>query len=120
LIRDALLLSPQTFEKSLIKTLCNGVITTLFKKGLTANLLRKGLIENSGINFKRLIPKPYRRDQPAQRLRYNSCGQWNELERNKLKGHVICLWFSAFSAFFAFVSPRLNFCTLGSLEFWIM
>jgi hypothetical protein len=51
----------------------NGVITTLFKKGLTANLLRKGLIENGGINFKRLIPKPYRRDQPAQRLRCNGC-----------------------------------------------
>ncbi|MGI5992421.1 MAG: hypothetical protein ACOX79_08160 [Methanosarcina sp.] len=34
------------------------MITTLFKKGLTANLLRKGLIENGGVNFKRLIPNP--------------------------------------------------------------
>ncbi|WP_292373321.1 hypothetical protein [Methanosarcina sp. UBA411] len=39
----------------------NSVITTLFKKGLT---------ENGGFDFKRLIPNPIQRDQPAQRLRY--------------------------------------------------
>ncbi|MDD2614207.1 MAG: hypothetical protein PHH67_04890 [Methanosarcina sp.] len=35
------------------------MITSLFKKGLT---------ENGGINIKRLIPKPYRRDhKPFQK-----------------------------------------------------
>jgi hypothetical protein len=34
-----------------------------FKKSLikNANLLKKGLTENGGINFKSLIPNPYRR-----------------------------------------------------------
>jgi len=44
------------------------VITTLFEKGLTENpWQRLGLIA--------LLPKPYRRDQPAQRLRVNRCAQ---------------------------------------------
>jgi hypothetical protein len=47
------------------------------KKCLLTNFFKKSLIKNGGINFKRLIPKPYRRDQPAQRLvinRRNGCG----------------------------------------------
>ncbi|WP_229395971.1 hypothetical protein [Methanosarcina sp. DH1] len=43
-----------------------GVITTLFKKGLTEN-------HEPIFGFDELIPKPYRRDQPAQRLRVNGC-----------------------------------------------
>ncbi|MDD2613319.1 MAG: hypothetical protein PHH67_03775 [Methanosarcina sp.] len=40
-----------------------------------ANLSKKGLIENSvTVGFESLILKPYRRDQPAQRLRCNGCG----------------------------------------------
>ncbi|NLN43456.1 MAG: hypothetical protein GX152_04540 [Methanosarcina sp.] len=39
------------FKKSLI--------TTLLRKGFTANLFRKGLIENGEFDFKSLIPKPY-------------------------------------------------------------
>jgi len=36
-------------------------VTTLFKKGLTEN--------EEPFEFESLTPKPYRRDQPAQRLR---------------------------------------------------
>ncbi|NLN44348.1 MAG: hypothetical protein GX152_09375, partial [Methanosarcina sp.] len=37
-----------------------GVITTLFKKGLTANFFKKSLIKNSvTFGFECLIPKPY-------------------------------------------------------------
>jgi hypothetical protein len=50
------------------------VITSLFKKGLSAYLFRKALIENEiTFGFEKLIPKPYRRDQPGQRLRVNGC-----------------------------------------------
>jgi hypothetical protein len=53
-----------------------GVITTLLKKGLTATFFKKSLIKNSvTFGFESLIPKPYQRDQPAQRLRRNGCAQ---------------------------------------------
>ncbi len=41
-------------------------VATLFKKGLTENLLKKGFIEKT----------EHRRDQPAQRLRVNGCVQY--------------------------------------------
>ncbi len=42
------------------KTPGYGVITTLFKKGLTANFFKKSLIKNSvTFGFKSLTPKPY-------------------------------------------------------------
>jgi hypothetical protein len=44
----------------------NGCGTSLFKKGLTEN--------ETTFEFEDLTPKPYRRDQPAQRLRVNGCG----------------------------------------------
>ncbi|MDW5555528.1 hypothetical protein [Methanosarcina sp.] len=51
------------------------MITTLFKKCLSTYLFRKALIENEiTFGFEKLIPKPYRRDQPAQRLRVSGCG----------------------------------------------
>ncbi|MDY0130414.1 MAG: hypothetical protein RBR63_09565, partial [Methanosarcina vacuolata] len=54
-----------------------GVITTLFKNGLT---------ENHGpiFGFDELIPKPYRRDQPAQRLwdnHFEKMFEWKPQER---------------------------------------
>jgi hypothetical protein len=63
-----------------------GVITTLLKKGLTEKpsneaigmitmLFKKILSESvSMFEFEHLIPEPYRRDQPAQRLQHNGCG----------------------------------------------
>jgi hypothetical protein len=54
-------------RNGLIQNLGSGVITTLFRKGLTANLFKKSLIEDSvTFGFESLIPKPYRRDQPAK------------------------------------------------------
>jgi hypothetical protein len=42
---------------------------------LPASLFKKGLSENDELTFgfENLSPKPYRRDQPAQRLRVNQC-----------------------------------------------
>ncbi|HEY3362984.1 MAG TPA: hypothetical protein VGK06_14505 [Methanosarcina sp.] len=42
---------------------------------MPASLFKKGLSENMAtFELEDLIPKPYRRDQPAQRLRNNNCG----------------------------------------------
>ena len=53
-----------------------GVITTLFKKRLIEN--------GATFEFDSLIPKPYRRDKPAQRFQHNGFGSKVEL---KLLGH---------------------------------
>jgi len=60
---------------------CSSRSADFFKKGLTASLFKKGLSENGRSTFgqrldlKNLSPKPYQRDQPAQRLQYNGCVQ---------------------------------------------
>ena len=68
--RYALLRSRGLIYSSFILGHEASVITTLFRKGLTANFFKKSLIKNSvTFGFKSLAPKPFRRDQPAQRLR---------------------------------------------------
>jgi hypothetical protein len=48
---------------------------------LPANFFKKGLIENEAMfEFDNLIPRPYRRDQPAKRLRVNGCGSTLEVK----------------------------------------
>jgi hypothetical protein len=68
------------YDKSFQKTAC---LQAFSKNFLSASLFKKGLSENpqATLEFEGLIPKPYRRDKPAQRFRLNGCrstvsGQW--------------------------------------------
>ncbi|MDW5551708.1 hypothetical protein [Methanosarcina sp.] len=54
------------------KTAC---LQSFSKNCLIASLFKKGLSENPvTFGFENLIPKPYRRDKPAQRFRVNGFG----------------------------------------------
>jgi len=59
-------------NKPFQKTACPQAFS---KNCLPASLFKKGLSENDELTFgfENLIPKSYRRDKPAQRLRVNRC-----------------------------------------------
>jgi hypothetical protein len=57
----------------------------LLRKGLIATLFKKGLTENEEpFEFENLTPKPYRRDKPAQRFRFNGFGSTVALKMAEL------------------------------------